>query len=195
MKDFSRNRLCLCSSECRKKKLSTKVSISCFQCGKKATKQQCIIKKFKHQFCSSSCSATYNNLNKNLGLSKRSKLEKWLESKLRTIYPFLEFEYNSRKILNGLELDIYIPKYKLGFELNGIFHYEPVFGQPYLDKIKNRDMGKFQSCIEKGISLCVIDSTSMKYFKEDKSEEFLTIIKNIIDSKLAEDRGTDPQSN
>lgn len=99
------------------------------------------------------------------------------------MYPTIGFLWNSREILDGLELDIYVPKYKLAFELNGLFHYEPVSGSDKLDQIRNRDRGKFQRCIERKISLCVIDTTSMNYFKEDKAQKFLEVIRRIIDER------------
>lgn len=193
MKDKNRNRLKFCSRQCGGAAIDTKVKVPCDECGKNIWKRPCDIKREKHSFCSRSCSAIYGNKNKNFGLSKRSKLEIWIEKQLFKNYPNIEVLYNKRNVLNnGLELDIYIPKFKLAFELNGIFHYEPVFGSEILEGIQKRDSGKFQQCIEKNISLCVIDTTSMKYFKEDRAMIFFTIIKNILDNKLAEEVGFEP---
>lgn len=73
---------------------------------------------------------------------------------------------------------------KLAFELNGIFHYEPIFGESKLNKIQQNDINKFQKCQENRISLCIIDTSSQKYVKEQTSIKFLNIIKEIIDNKL-----------
>ena len=79
-------------------------------------------------------------------------------------YPNLEIHYNRKDAINS-ELDIYIPELELAFELNGIFHYEPIYGAEKLQQIQNNDDRKFQACLEKGISLCIIDTSSLKYFK------------------------------
>jgi hypothetical protein len=87
------------------------------------------------------------------------------------LYPNLEIKYNSKEEIHS-ELDIYIPKYKLAFELNGIFHYEPIFGGQKLEQTQNNDKNKFQLCQENKISLCVIDTSSLKYFKEQNAEKY-----------------------
>jgi hypothetical protein len=134
-----------------------------------------------NSFCSHSCNGIYNSQHKTTG-NRRSKLETWLEDHLKIIYPKIEFKFNDRTGINA-ELDIYIPSLRLAFELNGIFHYEDIFGQ--LERTINNDKRKFQACAENNISLCVIDTSKQKYWKEKSSEEFLNIIRTIIDKKLA----------
>ena len=90
--------------------------------------------------------------------------------------------FNSKEIINS-ELDIYLPKLKLAFELNGIFHYESIYGQNKLDQIQNNDNRKFQACLEQGIEICIIDSSQQKYFKKETSQKYLDIITNIINNK------------
>lgn len=109
-----------------------------------------------------------------------------MERQLTDRYPSIEFLWNNRTVLDGLELDVYIPSLSIAFELNGIFHYEDVFGSDRLEHTQNKDRTKYQRCIEKKISLCVIDTTSMKYFKEAKATEFLDVVVGIIDERLAE---------
>lgn len=135
-------------------------------------------KKTTNHFCSSSCAATYNNTHKTQGI-RISKLELWLQEQLSKLYPNLDILYNDKQTINS-ELDIYIPSLKLAFELNGIFHYEPIFGQEKLTQIQNNDNRKFQACLENGISLCIIDTSHQKKFTEKSSEKFLKIITNII---------------
>ena len=72
----------------------------------------------------------------------------------------------------------------MAFELNGIFHYEPIFGLEKLNKVKTNDSRKILACAEKGIGLAVIDCTTMKYFKPDKAVVFLDIITKIINDSL-----------
>lgn len=159
----------------------SKIECECNQCGKKFMKHQNQIEKTKHNFCSKSCAAVYNNANKKYG-TRRSKLEKYLEEELTKLYPNLEVHYNRVDTIKA-ELDIYIPSLSLAFELNGIFHYEPIYGKDKLASIQNNDKRKFQACLEKNIELCVIDSSSLKYFKSKNAKKYLDIIINIIDSK------------
>ena len=174
-----------CSYKCLNKTKETNKTVICSQCQKKFTKlpSQMRSKKSNRHFCSRSCSVTYNNLHKKHG-TRRSKLEKWLEEQLTQIYPNLKIEYNQKGAISS-ELDVYIPSMKIAFEINGIYHYEPIHGQKKFAKIQNNDKNKFQQCIAKGISLCIIDSSSSKYFKPEKSQKYLIIITDIIDDYLA----------
>ena len=104
----------------------------------------------------------------------------WLEQQLSLLYPSLEFHFNRKDAIKA-ELDIYIPSLKLAFELNGIFHYEPIFGPEQLTKIQNIDQRKYQACIEHNIELCLVDVSSFSYFKPSGCEKYLTIIRNVID--------------
>ena len=92
----------------------------------------------------------------------------------------MELHFN-RKDAIGSELDIYIPSLKLAFELNGIFHYEPIYGDKKLNETQANDGNKFQACQAAGISLCVIDTSGQKYFKPASSQRFLDIITQIIE--------------
>lgn len=172
-----------CSKTCNQKSNITKVECKCQNCGIKFLKHFARIGKTKHHFCSQSCAGTYSNANRTHGYS-RSKLEVWLETQLPTLFPNLEFHFNKKEAIRS-ELDIYIPELKLAFELNGIFHYEPIFGTDQLDKIQNNDGRKFAACLEKGIELCIIDTSGQKYFKPASSQKYLDIICQIIKIKYA----------
>ena len=172
-----------CSKECFHLSDRNRIKITCTQCIKEFERTPSQLKKSKLPFCSKPCSAFYYNTHKTEGY-RRSKLEMWLEEQLTKLYPVLEINFNKTNIINS-ELDIYIPSLKLAFELNGIFHYEPIYGKEKLDKTKNNDDRKFQICSKLGISLCVIDTHNVKYLKKERDKKFLDIIVKIIDGAIA----------
>lgn len=173
-----------CGSVCKHAATSKTTNVPCSNCGKIFAIKESDKNKSKtgNHFCSKSCAAKYNNTHKTNG-TKVSKLEKYIQTRLLEIYPSLTFLFNDKTTINS-ELDIYIPSLKLAFELNGIFHYEPVFGETKFQQIQENDNNKFQKCIQNNISLCIIDTTSQKYFKEQTSQKFLNIITEIIDKNL-----------
>lgn len=160
--------------------MNPSVEIKCDNCPVLFLRQPSQIKKSSNNFCSLSCTASYCNRHKTHG-SSRSKLEVWLEDQLNILYTDLEIHFN-RKDAIGSELDIYFPSLKLAIELNGIFHYEPIFGKEKLERIQENDQNKFQACQSHGISLCIIDISGQKYFKPKTSQKYLDIIVNIIEN-------------
>ena len=169
-----------CSYDCFNLSRSSK-KYNCLLCNFEFTRYPSDVKNSKNLFCSKSCAASYNNTHKTKG-NRRSKLEIYLESELIKLYPKLDFKFNSKTTINS-ELDIYIPSLKLAFELNGIYHYEPIHGKDKLQQIQNNDNRKFQACLENNIELCIIDTSGLKYFKPDNAKKYLDIIVNIINSK------------
>lgn len=138
-------------------------------------------KRIKHIFCSRLCFRLYSNTHK-IGY-KRSKLEMEIENNITEKYPLLEVHYNRRDTILS-ELDIYIPSLKLAFELNGIFHYEPIHGEERLKGIQNNDNRKILACAEKEIELCIINSTGLKHMRNKKEvTKYLNIVTSIIDQK------------
>ena len=175
-----------CSMSCSRSKRG--FNTNCAFCGKEL--------KIKHYayndsvsklfFCSHSCSCSYHNAHKVSGF-KRSHLESYIEGELSKLYPNIVINYNDRSIID-YELDIFIPKLNIAFELNGIFHYKPIFGNEKLKKIQTIDEAKIVKCKEKKILLYVINISSQKHFTTQSSEVFLNMIKNIIDENLALDK-------
>jgi hypothetical protein len=182
LRQIKPNRTTFCSSECSHKSSVKSQTVCCLNCGIYFTKKYTEIIKRANHFCTQSCSATYNNTHKTKGF-RRSKIEIWLEEKLTKLYD-IPIIFNGKEAINS-ELDIYIPSLKLAFELNGIFHYEPIYGLEKLSQIQNNDSRKFQACLEQGIELCIIDTSNLKHFKEQKAEFFLELIQKIISTKLS----------
>lgn len=177
-----------CSNSCKSAAQNRGLQCTCATCGESITRTEREKKTVKNSFCSKSCAATFNNSRKTKG-TRRSKLEAWIESQLQLRCPKLRVEYNKKSAINS-ELDIYFPDLRLAFELNGIFHYEPIYGPEKLAKIVNNDSRKFQACAERKIALCVIDTSGLKYFKPDKAEKYLNIILEIV----ARTAGEEPAS-
>lgn len=179
---YKKHRNMYCSRECVNKAQTTKQTVTCLHCKTIFQKVASACKKSPNHFCCRSCMGFYNNKHKKHG-SQRSKLERYIEEHLSQFYPQLRVLYNDRTTIKA-ELDIYIPLLHLAIELNGIFHYEPIFGEYKLSQTQNNDSRKFQACLEKKIELCIIDTSSLKYFKPANAEKYLKIVTDIIDSKL-----------
>lgn len=178
-----------CSRRCQSsaKTATESAIVKCDNCSEDFKKRNSQINRSKYHFCCRSCSATHNNKNKMYG-TRRSKLECWLQEQLSNLYPTLTILYNHKHAVMS-ELDIFIPSLSLAFELNGIFHYEPIFGEEKLNKIQSNDKNKFQQCRENDISLCIIDTSAQKYTKPKTSKKYLDIITNIIDEDGGRLRG------
>lgn len=162
--------------------MNTKVKYPCHQCGTICETKMGRMKSSKNKFCSRYCSSYYYSQHRTTG-TNRSKLEVWIERQLTNLYPTLTIDYNNQTAING-ELDIYIPSLNVAVELNGIFHYEPIFGVDKLAKTQSNDLNKSKSCYDAKIDLCIIDTTHQKYFKEHTSQRYLNIICEIIDDRL-----------
>lgn len=180
LSEIKRSKIHFCSRLCWSKNninLKSKNNVTCDQCGKVFYKVPSEQKKSNHHYCSQSCFASYNNTHKTHG-TRVSKLEKFLQEELSNNY-FYNFHFNRKDAINS-ELDIYIPELNLAFELNGIFHYEPIFGEEKLNQIQNNDNRKFQACLEKRIELCIIDTSWIKYNKVSNFQKIYDIVDNII---------------
>lgn len=128
-------------------------------------------------FCSKSCSALYHNSHKTTSI-RRSKLEIWLETQLLFDFPNVNILFNKNII--GLELDIHLPDLNLAFEINGIFHYKPIFGKDKFLATQKNDKKKLEICIQKNIELYVLDVSNMIVFSPTTSKEIFDFIKEKI---------------
>ena len=176
-----------CSKNClsTKKHRENSVTINCYTCDKQVTKILSKYNNSKNHFCSQSCAASYSNKNKKTG-SRRSKIEVFFEERLTELFPNLKILYSIKTVINS-ELDIYIPDLNLAFEIQGIFHYQPIYGQEKLEQIQKNDLDKIQKCDELGIDLIHINVSQQKHFKEESSIPYLEIIKNHIIKRETQD--------
>lgn len=107
-------------------------------------------------------------------------MEFYLEEKIKAEFLSLEVICNDQKVLAGLELDFYFPSLKLAFELNGITHYEPIYGLDRFSRSQDSDRRKMIQCNELGIELAVIDISSYKYFSKKSGDRIWTEIQKIL---------------
>jgi len=97
---------------------------------------------------------------------------------IESLFPNDEVIFHSKPSwLNGLEIDVFVPERKIGFEYQGKQHYYPIpvwGGNEAFEKLKERDALKLDLCKANGVRLIIIDYT------EALSEE--TVIKRINSS-------------
>lgn len=79
--------------------------------------------------------------------SRHSRQETDIVSLLSNIYEDSEITIGDRSILKGKEIDIYVPKIKLAFEINGTYWHSTVF------KNKKYHQEKSFECMKQGIRL------------------------------------------
>lgn len=170
-----------CSISCRYSYQEKGKEIPCAQCQKLIRKTPAQVRQtISNVFCSKSCAAFYNNSHKHSG-TRRSKLEVFIEQRLREEFPKLDFECNTNHLI-GKELDFYFPELRLAIELNGIFHYQPIYGQEKLARIQENDREKARRCVEARIELFVLDVSERIYLTQERRETYWTTVKELVTS-------------
>ena len=183
-----------CSDKCRGKYKTKKVKVKCFLCGTEIERHPSQLKIYPKSFCGKSCALKYNSMHKTTGIN-RSKLEIWIQDQLTILYPSIDIKYNNTSAINA-ELDIYIPSLKLAFEINGIFHYKPIFGEEKLRKTQDKDLYKLKRCHECGIIFHVINTSLLRDFEVDKiktieiAKQHINTITCVIDKHIKQTRLT-----
>ena len=171
-----------CSSQCSSKFQTTTgtTQVLCVNCNAIFIKRNSQVKRSPNHFCSSSCAGIYNNKNKTHSFC-RSKLEFYLEKQLKSEMPNVLFLANSRKIV-GYELDLYFPDLKLAIEINGPFHYKPIFGDKKLSQVQAIDKLKQVACVKANIDFIVIDN--LKKFSDKFANPIWLEIKAILNKSI-----------
>lgn len=133
------------------------------------------------KYCSNSCKSVHLNLARyahKAGGRSRSQIELFVEENLVKDFPDIKFKFNDKDMI-GSELDVYIPELKIAIEINGIVHYEPIYGEDKLIKTQIRDKQKMISCYEQDIELVVIP-LGKRGLTRNQMKEIYTEITNII---------------
>ena len=170
-----------CSKECKKISVR-KYRLLCQNCQIPYASERS-----NSKFCSHTCRSIKLQLHvfahKKSGAS-RSKIEIHIESKIREDFQGIEFIFNDKREI-GIELDIYSPQLKLAIELNGVFHYLPIFGHNVLDKIQSRDRQKPELCTAKQIILHTINLGD-ECFTKHYAKKIYSTVYNIIALRVKE---------
>lgn len=149
------------------------VTYKCPVCDKEEKVTEYIFHKKK--YCSGTCRNKINNL---MLTGSTSKSEKYLLDEIKKEFPDILIKPNNRNVLNGLEIDIYLPTLKIGIEWNGIYHHKDVHKDGSYERIKNSDERKLKLADEKKINLIVInDLTSSPKFMKEKTNEIIEYIR------------------
>lgn len=167
-----------CSHKCQAKTTKRQQTVQCNGCGVSFQKTAAQIRKSTNNFCSKSCAASHNNAHRLQG-TRRSKIEAYLEKRLLNRYSF-PIDFNKKDAI-GSELDIYIPHLRLAFEINGITHFEPIYGQKVLDRVQASDRTKRQRCEQEHIELHVLNISDAQYISEERARRCLDTICQLID--------------
>jgi len=173
-----------CSRKCnilyvKNNKFLFNTEVICLHCNKTFEKRNSEIKKTPNNFCSRSCAASYNNTHKTYG-TRRAKLEVFLEEQIKEHYPELELICNQKTAIES-ELDFYFPQLRFAIELNGITHYEPIYGADKFEKIQNNDKRKVIACYERGIELAIVDTSSCSYLSANNKEKYKNLVFGLIE--------------
>ena len=121
------------------------------------------------------------NYNKNdyenfIKTSIKSKSEEEIYNFIKTLLPNEEIYLNDRHILNGTELDIYIPNKHFAIEFDGLYWHS--------NKDKNYHLTKTESCESKGIQLIHIFEDEYQYKKDIVLSKIKHILKCNTNNKI-----------
>ena len=108
----------------------------------------------------------------------KSGVEKELFEYIQSLLPGIEVEENNRTILNGKEIDVYIPSLKLGFEMNGLIWHSDKF-----DTDKGYHLNKTELALEKDITLVHIFEDEW-LLKNEICKSRIKSLLGIIDSRI-----------
>ena len=108
-----------------------------------------------------------------------SKLEKYLRSALADSGYAVEFHKTNLTKDDRLEVDLYIPSLKLAIEIDGISHFEPVWGEERLRKHQASDTKKVSMLLSEGYNILRVKQLT-KTLSDKKKRETLKAILNVL---------------
>jgi hypothetical protein len=108
-------------------------------------------------------------------------LEAFVEHQLRVEFPHPTVRCNDHDLIN-VELDFYLPELRLAIELNGIVHYQPIYGEKKLRRVQEIDREKLARCWSIGVELFVVDVSERTYLSQMMKEKYWRMIKELVTS-------------
>lgn len=178
-----------CSKKCQYINRLKGFKSVCAHCGKEIYIRKSVVTKREKKgskstkyFCSQSCSTTFSNTHKDKGF-RRSKMEIFLEDIIKENYPDIKVIPNDNLAI-GYELDLYFPELNFAIEINGIVHFEPIYGDHKLQRTQFNDNQKILLCDEKGIELCIVPNVYRRLTDNIKNDIW-SKIKEILDKIIA----------
>ena len=123
---------------------------------------------------------------------RQSKAEDEIVSFIQSLNKNINIIQREHKILEGKEIDIYLPDYKIGIEYNGlVWHNEKYINDKYYHLIKTEE------CNKKGIRLIHIFEDEWLFKKDiikSRLSSILNEIKNKIYARKCEIKTVDPKT-
>jgi len=103
-----------------------------------------------------------------------------MHQRIKEEFPNLNVSYSEKNaLIDAGEVDIWIPSFKLAFEIQGPSHFEPIYGDEKLKSEKANDENKRNKAKELGIVLIEVDISKIKEFR--KSIPFMIAVTKILD--------------
>ena len=118
-------------------------------------------------------------------ISKYTELEEMIATKLDELDIEYKFQYKDKwlKYKGNLSLDFYLPKYNVGIECQGRFHFEPYKNN---DEISIKNYKAQRKRDEEKCKLCKIHGVKLLYFSNRKCDEYFSKIHNDVDELIKE---------
>ena len=118
-----------------------------------------------------------------------SKFERFLFEELTGKGYKVEFHKDDLLPNEKLHLDLYLPEKRVAIEVDGIAHFEPIWGEEYLQKRRSADLQKTGLVLQLGLVFIRIKQTS-KSLSEKKKRAVLAQILSVLqeggESRLVE---------
>ena len=149
-----RHERALCDKTCEGKFRQNRVHGACAICDAPLNSR----KSAPRVVCSKDCMKIHlrNKYVARTSTAKRSFVEVFLVHMLKKNFPEVEIVESERNVLNGYEIDIFLPKLNMGIECCGIHHYLPINSEEALQKIQKRDTLKRKIAESKGIKIVTL---------------------------------------
>lgn len=125
-----------------------------------------------------------NKLKNELVVGNRSQAEQIVIDILRLNFRKISILPNDKTAI-GKEIDVYLPDFRVGIELDGIFHYKNIHGDETLQRIQRNDEKKDLLCEERGVKLFRIklpekSGDTYTFLKKEMSDRIVPEIKKLV---------------